>query len=129
MLRERPVLALLNGVAAVGSLGFALAAPADPGLVLPLGDGGATGTDLYARVYAARAVPLGAAVLYAATRRTAWHPAPLLVVAGLAQAGDALVGLGAGIPGMTVAGAAAVTVHLVSARALGRRPSVMPVAA
>src|SRR2546429_1311385 len=97
-------LAGLNGVGALISAGFAVA-----GLVVPaaIADGAVTSlVRLYAGAYAVRAIPLAAVLIFLLARRAS-TPAlvPVLLVAGLAQLGDAVVGVAIGQPGMAGGGA------------------------
>ncbi|MGA5816584.1 hypothetical protein ACPC54_01785 [Kitasatospora sp. NPDC094028] len=106
----------VNAAAALVSAGSSVAGVLRPGLALPGGEPVTTGTDLYARAYAARAVPLGLAVallaLTGAADAVMW---PLLAVAGLAQAGDSAIGARYRNRGMTLGAGAFAVLHLVSA--------------
>ena len=108
-------LAFLNGAGALIAGGFSVTALVDP--VLVAGGADTPMARLYAGVYAARAVPLAVALLWALVRRS---PAlvPFLVVAGLAQVGDAVVGVGFGKANMIVGGTLLAVIHLGSAARL-----------
>ncbi|MDH6132937.1 hypothetical protein P3T37_002323 [Kitasatospora sp. MAA4] len=109
-----------NALAALVSAGSSVAGVLRPGLALPKGEPVTVGTDLYARAYAARAVPLGlAAALLAATgtKAAVW---PVLAVAGLAQVGDSAIGARHRNAGMALGAGAFAVLHLVSAWWLAR---------
>ncbi|MFF2144022.1 hypothetical protein [Kitasatospora sp. NPDC058190] len=110
-----------NAVAALVSAGSSIAGVLRPGLALPGGGPVTAGTDLYARAYAVRAVPLGLAVallsLTGSTDAATW---PLLAVAGLAQAGDSAIGVRYRNRGMTFGAGAFAVLHLVSAYWIAR---------
>ncbi|WP_329565119.1 hypothetical protein [Kitasatospora sp. NBC_01266] len=109
------VLLVANAVAALVSAGSSIAGALRPGLALAPGEPVTAGADLYARAYAARAVPLGiatAAVLLVGGHAAAW---PMLVVAGLAQAGDSAIGAQRRNPGMGFGAGAFAVLHLASA--------------
>ncbi|MGW4380151.1 hypothetical protein [Kitasatospora sp. NPDC004531] len=113
-------LLVANAVAALLGAGAAVAGVIRPGLVLAAGEPITAGTRLYVRAYAVRAVPLGvvaALVLAAGPRAAAW---PLLVVAGLAQVGDAAIGVRQRNVGMAVGAGAAAVLHLATAWWLAR---------
>ncbi|GAA5764870.1 hypothetical protein [Streptosporangium roseum] len=115
------MLRILNTVAAVGSMASAVAILVDPALLLPAGSAGPAS----AALYAARALPLGAALLYALFGRARTGLLPLLLLAGLAQMGDVVIGLSQHITGMAVGGAVCAAVHLISAWTLyGKAPRV-----
>ncbi|MFJ9846784.1 hypothetical protein ACIRYZ_41410 [Kitasatospora sp. NPDC101155] len=110
------VLLVANAVAALISAGSSVAGVLRPGLALPAGEPVNAGTDLYARAYAVRAVPLGLAtallLLTGAPHGAAW---PMLLVAGLAQAGDSAIGARYRNRGMTFGAGAFAVLHLASA--------------
>ncbi|WP_040698909.1 hypothetical protein [Nocardia vinacea] len=54
----------------------------------------------YAQAYAARAIPLGAALLFSLTNRRKRALLPLLAMSGVVQLGDVAIGAIHGIPGM-----------------------------
>lgn len=114
------VLLAANVLAALASVGSSIAGVLRPGLALPKGEPITTGTNLYVRAYAARAVPLGLAtalVLLAGTNAVAW---PMLVVAGLAQAGDSAIGVKERNMGMAFGAGAFAVLHSASAWWLAR---------
>jgi len=102
------------------SAGFAVVALLDPatisaGAVTPL-------VRLCAGAYAVRAIPLSVVLLVLLVRRGPTAVlVPLLLVAGLAQVGDAVIGVGLGEPGMLGGGSLLAAAHLVSAGWLYRR--------
>ncbi|GHJ44156.1 hypothetical protein Cs7R123_14980 [Catellatospora sp. TT07R-123] len=110
-IRFRRSLAALNIAGTVIAMGFAVAGMADPSLLAD----GSGGAPFYALVYGARAIPLGAATiaLFALGRWSAL--VPMLAVAGVVQAADALIGLRYGQPGMIFGGGSLAAVHLLSA--------------
>ncbi|MFH9348139.1 hypothetical protein [Kitasatospora sp. NPDC017646] len=109
-------LLVANAVAALVSAGSSVAGVLRPGLALPTGVPLNTGTDLYARAYAVRAVPLGLAaallLLTGAPHGAAW---PMLLVAGLAQVGDSAIGARYRNRGMTYGAGACAVLHLATA--------------
>jgi hypothetical protein len=110
----------LNGVGAVISAGFAVAGLVDPAAISagPV----TTLVWLYTGAYAVRAVPLAAVLLFLLVRRGSTAAlVPVLVVAGLAQLGDAVIGVGLGQPGMLAGGTLLGAIHLLSAVWLLRR--------
>ena len=115
------VLLVANIAAALISAGSSVAGTLRPGLALPAGEPITTGTNLYARAYSARAVPLGLAtallLLTGAPGVAVW---PMLVVAGLAQAGDSAIGLLQRNRGMAFGAGAFAVLHLASACRLAR---------
>lgn len=76
--------------------------------------------DVYTQAYAARALPLGAALVFVLLSRRRPGLRPLLVVSGLAQVADAAIGVRYGTPGMMVGGTLLAVVHLGSAAWLRR---------
>lgn len=109
-----------NAAAALGSGGFAVAALVDPGLILPEGQEATPAAGFYAKLFAARSLPISTAVLtLTLLRSTNWLGA-FLALAGLVQAADALIGAGYRNRAQTIAPAAAATIHLASARWLLR---------
>ena len=77
--------------------------------------------DIYTQAYAARALPLGAALVFVLlSRRRRPGLRPLLLVSGLAQVADAAIGVRYGTPGMMVGGTLLAVVHLGSAAWLRR---------
>jgi hypothetical protein len=114
--RGMVVLIVVNLIPVAASIAFALIGLLAPALLLPAGAHPSAGATYYAEFYAARALPLGV-LLAAALLRT--HPDSrnqgilgiLLLVAGLAQIGDAVIG---GTWGTTAiwGGIAAAIIHL-----------------
>lgn len=117
-MRSSRTLVILNSLAAAGSMGSSVIALIDPAIILPAGDGIST---LYAQAYAARALPLGAALLWALMAAKGERALlPLLVVSGVVQVADIAIGVTQGQPGMIVGGTTAAAVHLLSAWSLTR---------
>lgn len=113
-------LAVANAIVALISAGSSVAGALRPGIALGRTEPVNAGTDLYARAYAARAVPLGlaaAVVLLADARAAAW---PMLLVAGLAQVGDSAIGARRRNLGMALGAGAFAVLHLASAWWLAR---------
>ncbi|WP_306191030.1 MULTISPECIES: hypothetical protein [unclassified Streptomyces] len=113
-------LVVANAIAALISAGSSIAGALRPGIALAHTEPVTAGTDMYARAYAARAVPLGlatAVVLLADARAAAW---PMLVVAGLAQVGDSALGARQRNLGMTLGAGVFAVLHLASAWWLAR---------
>ncbi|MFD7731333.1 hypothetical protein ACFV6F_13235 [Kitasatospora phosalacinea] len=108
------VLSAANALAALVSAGSSVAGVVRPGLALPAGEPVTAGAHLYARAYAARAVPLGAATAVAvwADAAVAW---PMLLVSGLAQVGDSAIGFRQRNLGMGFGAGAFAVLHLFSA--------------
>jgi hypothetical protein len=104
----------INGLGALIAAGFAVVSAIDP--ALPAGGSVTSLVRLYAGTYAVRAVPLAVALVALLTRpRPAPGLVPLLVVAGLAQAGDAVVGTAVGLPAMIAGGGVFAVIHLATA--------------
>ncbi|MFD8595609.1 hypothetical protein ACFV1L_11450 [Kitasatospora sp. NPDC059646] len=104
-----------NAVVALLGAGAGVAGAVRPGLVLAANEPIAAGTQLYARAYAARAVPLGIATALVLAAGP-WSAArPMLTVAGLAQLGDSAIGLRERNPGMAIGAGAAAALHLATA--------------
>ncbi len=74
----------------------------------------------YVETYLARQLPLSAALLGLLTTRGTTGLRPVLLVAGLAQAGDAAVGARHGRPSMVLGSTVGAVIHLGSAALLGR---------
>ncbi|MBM2623610.1 hypothetical protein JIG36_49800 [Actinoplanes sp. LDG1-06] len=117
------VLKVLNVISAVISAGFGVLALIDPSL-LP-GVGPEPDRD-FATLYAVRAIPIAVAlcwVVLADLRRSV----PILLIAGVAQFGDLVVGLATGRPTMIAGPAIATVIALGSAWLIHtrtRRPAV-----
>ncbi|MER8182219.1 hypothetical protein [Kitasatospora sp. NPDC094015] len=114
--RTRTLLIANAAFAAVSALACLLAV-ASPALLLP--DAGA-GADFYAEAYAARQLPLSAAILLLVATGRRRGLLPLLAVSAVAQLGDALLGITHGNPGMTIGATVGTALHLAGARRLGR---------
>lgn len=110
----------LNAAMAAGSAAAAVIGVLHPSLVLPAGTEPTAGLRMYAQAYAVRAVPLAAALVYLLRGE---HRAllPVLAVAGVAQLGDAYIGITRGVTGMAVGGTLAAATHLGTAWWLTRR--------
>ncbi|MEW1909071.1 hypothetical protein AB0442_11490 [Kitasatospora sp. NPDC085895] len=109
------VLSAVNALAALVSAGSSVAGVLRPGLGLPEGEPVTVGTHVYARAYAARAVPLGVATAVAVTAGGAAAAWPMLLVSGLAQMGDSAIGFRQRSLGMGFGAGAFAVLHLVSA--------------
>ncbi|MEU1547357.1 hypothetical protein [Nocardia sp. NPDC005745] len=106
-------LAALNAAVAMVSVGFAVTGVVAPAALA--GSDAVASTRYYAAMYAARAVPLGCAVLIAAflsISNGAWIV--LLAGAGVCQVGDAVIGLWRRIPGQVAGSVLVGTIHLAS---------------
>ncbi|MGW6919245.1 hypothetical protein ACWGB8_36335 [Kitasatospora sp. NPDC054939] len=126
-------LVVANALGALLSVGSCLAGLVDPGLALPRGSAITSGVHVYAGAYAARALPLGVALIHQLlASRTKRGLLPLLVVAGVVQIGDAVIGLTVQNPGMTLGAGALAVLHLASAARIARperrSPSAAPAA-
>ncbi len=108
----------LNVIAAVISAAAAVLANVDPALLVP---GDATPlVDFYAQAYLVRALPISAVLIgLLATRRPGLRPA--LLVAGLAQVGDIVIGALHGQPMMITGATLGAVIHLGSAWLLRRK--------
>ena len=102
---------VLAAALSAGAAGLALARPTllAPGATSPL-------VTFYVQAYAVRAVPLGAVLVWALLTGRRRALPPLLLVAGLAQVGDAAIGLSRGVPGMVVGSLVGGAIPLLSAR-------------
>ncbi|WP_433684298.1 hypothetical protein [Nocardia sp. CA-119907] len=112
---------IVNAIGAGVAMAFSTAALIDPTLVVT-GGADSPGVDMYAQAYAARAIPLGAALLFSLTSRHKRGLLPLLIVSGAVQLGDVAIGAAQGVPGMMVGGTVLAFIHLATAGqlALGR---------
>ncbi|MFE7191472.1 hypothetical protein [Kitasatospora sp. NPDC057541] len=127
-------LVVANTTGTLLSTAFCVAGLVDPGLALPHGSAVTDGVRLYAQAYAARTLPLGAALVHQLlVSRTKRGLLPLLTVAGVVQIGDVAIGLTTRNPGMAVGAGALAVLHLASAarlaRADRRSPATAPAAA
>lgn len=106
-----------NALAAVLSGAAALLAWLNPSLLVA---GSVTPmVNFYVNVYVARQPPLSAVLLGLLATRGASGLRALLLVSGLAQAGDAVVGAWQAQPAMIIAPTVATVIHLGSAFVLG----------
>ncbi|MFI6953099.1 hypothetical protein ACIBJI_06435 [Nocardia sp. NPDC050408] len=105
---------IVNAIGAGAAVAFSVAALVDPTLAIS-GSADSPGLDLYAQAYAARAIPLGAALLFSLASRSKRALLPLLTVSGAVQLGDVAIGATQGIPGMVVGGSALALIHLATA--------------
>ncbi|WP_406088077.1 hypothetical protein [Kitasatospora purpeofusca] len=113
---------IANAVGAAVSMAFSTAGLFSPGLALSGGTDPVTPlADLYAQLYAARALPLGAVLLYQLLiSRTGRGLILLLLVSGAVQVVDAVIGASAHNPGMAVGGTVLAALHLGLAARLAR---------
>ncbi|WP_052440820.1 hypothetical protein [Streptacidiphilus anmyonensis] len=115
------VVLVVNALASLVSAGSSILGVVRPGVLLAAGEPVTEGTELYARAYAVRAVPLGLALavtlLAGAPGAVLW---PLLLVAGLAQVGDSVIGARHHNRGMMLGAGAFALLHLASAFGLAR---------
>lgn len=119
----RGAIVAANAVAALGSGGFAVAALVDPELLFPDGQEATPAAEYYARLFAARSLPISAAALALTLPRSNNWLGVFPILAGLVQAADALIGVSYRNRAQTLAPAAAAAVHLASARwLLGDHP-------
>ncbi|MFJ3302044.1 hypothetical protein ACIPSA_02770 [Streptomyces sp. NPDC086549] len=102
------LIALVSGVSAVVGL-------ARPSLALAAGEPLNSGVVFFARAYAVRAVPLSVVVTVLVAAGSWDALAPVLIVSGAAQLGDAAIGATRRNPGMLATAGALAVVHLVSA--------------
>jgi hypothetical protein len=110
-------LVLLNAVVALISAGFAVIGLARPAALLPaaLLSPGTTITPavtVYAWCYAVWAIPLTAIMLAVLIGDVRTAAVPVLLIGGLAQVGDFIIGVRYRHPGMTTGSAVAAFVHL-----------------
>jgi hypothetical protein len=105
-------LVLVNAAVALVSGGFAVVGLVRPTALAPAGGAITPAATMYSWFYAVRAIPLSAitlAVLFGDIRAAA---VPVLLVAGLAQVGDLVVGMRQRNPGMTTGSTVGALVHL-----------------
>ncbi|MDR2930733.1 MAG: hypothetical protein LBV06_07530 [Propionibacteriaceae bacterium] len=112
------VLIIINAIAGIGSAGMGAVAVVRPQL-FSQSESSSTGETLYARMYAARAIPFGLAAALAPF----WWSGPtvviLLVAAAAAQVIDIMLSLKSRLTGMIIGATVAATVHVVAAIAIG----------
>ncbi|MGV9840302.1 hypothetical protein ACWDUL_39745 [Nocardia niigatensis] len=101
--------ALISGISSVVGM-------ARPAMAVPDGGQITAGTTFFAYAYGARAVPLSIVLLILLAAGARGALAPILVVAGLAQLGDAGIGAGRRNWPMAVTCVGLAAVHLLSAR-------------
>nr|BEK69422.1 hypothetical protein KPHV_66490 [Kitasatospora purpeofusca] len=120
--RGMRALVIANAAGAAVSMAFSVVGLLSPGLALSGGTDQVTPlADLYAQLYAARALPLGAVLLYQLLiGRTGRGLAPLLLVGGAVQVVDAAIGASSHSPGMAVGGTVLAALHLGLAARLAR---------
>ncbi|WP_084531328.1 hypothetical protein [Nocardia miyunensis] len=111
------VLTVLNGVVSLISIGFAVVAALRPSALIHEAKPTA-GERFYARMYAARAIPLGLLAGSAPFFPHGILSALVLVVAAIAQAGDAALGAQRREPVMVAGPLFACVVHVVTAIAV-----------
>ncbi|MFF2199663.1 hypothetical protein [Streptomyces sp. NPDC058145] len=109
------ILIAANSLASLTSAGFCIAGMIRPGLALPKGMAVNGGTHLYANAYGARAIPLACVTLALFAMGNRSTVAPVLVVAGLAQIGDSVIGVQQRNRGVTVSAGLLGALHLASA--------------
>lgn len=110
------VIGLLNALVALVSGVSAAVGVARPAVGLAAGESVNSGVVLYARAYAVRAVQLSVVVLVLLAAGSWGSLGPVLIVAGLAQLGDAAIGAARRNTGMLITAGALAVVHLVSAQ-------------
>ncbi|MCP2324721.1 hypothetical protein HDA40_003228 [Hamadaea flava] len=107
---------ILNALLALGAGAAGVLGVARPTLAIGPAAAVTPGVTYFAQMYAVRAVPLSAmALVLFATRPEGVALTALLVLLGLVQAGDGVIGFRRRIWGMTVASTVGATVHLASA--------------
>ncbi|MCX4688940.1 hypothetical protein OG401_32380 [Kitasatospora purpeofusca] len=120
--RGMHAMVIANAAGAAVSMAFSAAGLLSPALALSGGADPVTPlADLYAQLYAARALPLGAVLLHQLLiGRTGRALAPLLLVSGVVQVADAAIGASSHNPGMVVGGTVLAALHLGLAARLAR---------
>ncbi|MBF6172079.1 hypothetical protein [Nocardia blacklockiae] len=93
-------LTLLNAATALLTGGAAVLGLTRPALLAPAGTVVSPGVAMYARMYAARALPLSAVTLAVLVGDVHDAVVPVLLIAGLAQVGDMIVAALQRNPGM-----------------------------
>ncbi|HEY2004262.1 MAG TPA: hypothetical protein VGH44_04060 [Candidatus Saccharimonadia bacterium] len=112
----------VNGLGAIIAAVFGVVSLIDPGF-----PGGSVNTlvHLYAGTYAVRAIPIAIVLIVLLIRsRSVSVLVPVLLIAGLAQAGDAVLGVIYGQFAMLAGGGAYAVIHLSTAAWLWKRGSV-----
>jgi hypothetical protein len=114
-------LLVANGLFALISGAASLLSAVRPGLGLPAGEPVTAGVRFYSAAYAVRAAPLSVAgLILLATQAHSAGLVAMLVVLGVAQAGDSVLGVRQRNWGMTAGAGAAALVHLASAWIVAR---------
>ncbi|NUR74423.1 MAG: hypothetical protein HOU81_26735 [Hamadaea sp.] len=107
---------ILNALLVLGSGVSGVLGVLRPTLVLSPAEVVTPGVTFFAQAYAVRAVPLSAvALVLFAARPEGVALAAMLVLLGLVQAGDGVIGFRRRILGMTIASTVGAVVHLASA--------------
>ncbi|WP_280386261.1 hypothetical protein [Nocardia wallacei] len=83
--------------------------------MLPPEDAVTSGVQFFGALIAVRNIPLGLAALYVIVRRDRVDPTPILVVSGIVQLGDAVIGLVNGLPSMGVSAGIGAVLYAVAA--------------
>ena len=110
------VIVTFNLLIALASGGFAVAALINPAFLLPSGSEVTPAVDFYVRYYAVRSLLLlSCIVILALLGSTSWLGG-FLILAGLIQAGDVLIGTSYGSWQQILLPAIAAGIHLASAR-------------
>lgn len=112
---SQQVITVANAAVALLSGASSVAGAARPALGLPRGEPVTTGVSFYARAYALRALPLSLVALVVLTQQRWSALVPLLVVLGLAQAGDSALGMWRRNTGMAIGAGTGAAIHLLSA--------------
>jgi hypothetical protein len=119
-------LRIANIGGALLSMGSCVLGLINPGITLPHGSAVTAGVEFYALAYAARALPLGAALIQQLLwSRTGRGLLPLLVVSGAVQLADSAIGAADHNPGMTFGAGLLAALHLASAARLARRETAV----
>jgi hypothetical protein len=108
------VLRVLNGLAALAAGGFAIQALVDPKQPAPF-IATSSGAEFYSEFYAARALPLTVVLLVMLVAATRGWLVPVLVVAGLVQVCDVIIGISWSQGGIAVGAGIAAVIHLFTA--------------
>ncbi|GII28479.1 hypothetical protein [Planotetraspora mira] len=109
------VIAVANGAVALLSGVSSVAGVIKPGLGLPKGAPITAGVDFYVRAYAVRALPLSVVALVMLASGSWAGLAAMLIVLGLAQVGDSVLGAMRRNLGMFLGPAVSALIHLLSA--------------
>src|SRR4051812_8718914 len=109
------VIAVANGTVALVSGVSSVAGVIKPGLGLPKNAPITAGVDFYVRAYAVRALPLSVVALVMLASGSWAGLAAMLIVLGLAQVGDSVLGVMQRNLGMFLGPAMSALIHLLSA--------------